>query len=364
MSKKSKNPLNVIFGVFLQEERKNLSNLSIEEICATGMLGISISLYKMMESGYVALNSSRIPDFIRVFERSNLIFDRLAKYIAGQSYIEHLMITHENSPKEAFAELADVDYEFKYFYDKCLPYFRKDDGAIEQKRFIQKELVGELKLFLQNPKYPIASEEMFKGILADKINTVPSLSVEILLNIIDSFAKILPQHFGNIAKDWESENRQIFKSLDGYYFHEKYIVSKDNLDIYKYPFLEYDNFKEVRFIFNSNEKKESLKSEFIKLLSDNRSPLTENVIDKIKFETIKKPQSKFERLLIAPNAKDSNIYLHAFWVFTTVSGNKIGFVGVSGKDVNTVYNLTYKETLDRSEIFEGLWKGLSFEESI
>lgn len=318
---------------------------------------MSSSLYKMAEAGLTSINVNRLPDLMRVFKSSDLLFDRLAKYSAGQSYIDHLMISYKQTPKDSFAELADVDSEFKHLYEKSLVYFDYEEGSIGQKKYVHDELVSEVRLFLQNNKYPIKEEEKFHGVIIKEIMTVPSLNLDILLNIVTSFAKMMPQHYGTIAADWEFENRKLFTSVDGFFNNKKYIIDKKNLSIYTYEFLKNDDFSSVNFIFFSTEGSDKLKNEFVSGLSNSRNnELAVEEKNKINFKSISKKRNETAGLLMHP--KDSRIQLDAFWVFTTKNGNKIGFVGVSGEDINTVYNLTYHETLDRVEIFNKLWQNI------
>jgi len=358
---KQKNPLNVILGAFIQDERRKISNLSIEEICQKSMLGMSVSLYKMTEAGATSFNINRIPNLIRVFKDSDLVFDRLAKFIAGQNIIDNLMSNQDFPAQNAVAELADIDNEFKYLYEKIQRYFDLEEGTREFKDFIQSTAVNEVRLFLQNDKYPIRDSEMFEGTLVKEINKLPSLSLEILLGIVNSFAKISPQHFGHIAAEWERENKKIFTSVDGFYLNTKFIISPKNLGIYKYPYLDMEDFIKVRFIFHSPSRdKKKLLGDFKELLNANRDPLpiiNDPVFEeKVQFETVSNISNDLKTLLTVPGETINT--LQAFWVFTTKSGNKIAFVGVSGDDVNMVYNLTYEDALVRSALFEKIWNSI------
>lgn len=359
MAKKIKNPLDVFFGAFLQEERKLLSDYTIEEICQKGMLGMSSSLYKMAEAGLTSINVNRLPDLMRVFKSSDLLFDRLAKYSAGQSYIDHLMISYKQTPKDSFAELADVDSEFKHLYEKSLSYFEYEEGSLKQKKFVQESLISEIRHFLQNAKYPSEIKEKFAHSLIEKIRKVPTLSIEILINFIDSYSQIAPLHFGDIAAEWEKKNSNSFVENVGFYKDPNLILDKANLRKFNYDYLARKDFKSLKFIFDTDKTQQELEDTFKKNLTEVRNeaklePLDSQAFSKIELKPLEKnKKNKVHELVIDPhNAKND---LQAFWIFTNKEGNQIGFVGISKDFVSIGYNLSYSETERRYTLFKQIW---------
>lgn len=359
MAQKPKSLLNIMFGAFLQEERKRLVNFSLEEICEKGMLSMSVSLYKMTEAGLVSFNINRIPNLIEVFKDSDLRFERLTKYVACQNIVDYYITSQNKAPKEAFGELADIDTEFKHLFEKVRIYYSLEGKTKLQKDFIHKKAIPEIRHFLQLPQYPSDPQQSFESGLIQKVKQVPSLSIELLLDFIGSFTSIIPLHFDKIASEWESKHSydKDFRQVDGYYTDPDLIVSETNLKTFNYDYLSQDNIL-IRYVFDTNENIDDLKAKFKRNLNkcrkDKKLPMFENeVFDKIKF--FKLPNEKksiAEQLLIDPLS--TNKSLQAFWVFTTVRGNKIGFVGINENYVNIGYNLSYAETIERSGKFNTL----------
>jgi len=356
MAAKQKSPLNILFGAYLQEQRKRFPRRdTIEDICTKGQLGISTSLYKMIESGHASLAIHRAPDLIRVFEHTPITFDRLLKFIAGQNLVEYLINNVELSPVQAVAQLAASDDEFRYLYNRILDFFDYDEGSQSQKEFIQKRGIQEINCFLENSKYPPNAEDRLQKNLIEKIKAIPSLNVEIVQNIIDSMVSIMPQHFGHIASEWEIKNANNFSKVQGFYLSSAFIVSEDNLRKYSYPYLD-NKETTIEFMFHGSEDSFQLQEKFQTILTECRkkAQLSLPNFDNVKFKTLNRLQSEFKVLLEDP--LDPSVLLQAFWVFTTKSNEKIGFVGVYNKDVNVVYNLSYEESISRSEMFEQLWQ--------
>lgn len=348
----------MIFGSYIQEERRKLSGLSIEDICQKGMLSMSVSLYKITEAGNTSFNITRIPDLIRVFKNSDLLFDRLTKFISGQNIADNSMSNQNMSAQDAIASLADIDNEFKAFYERIIPYFKFDEGSKKQKEFIQSVAHQEIRYFLQNNKYPMTSSETFDSDLVIKIKKVPSLSINLLLDFVGSFAQIIPLHFDKIAAGWETKNYKEFVTADGLYLNPELIVKKENLMKFNYDYLDQSNFTALRFLFKTNENVDKLKEKFIQNLNKCRKEKKLGELDKSYFSRIhfKSLSAEKEReaikLLIDPLISKNS--LQAFWVFGTKTV-KIGFVGVSENDVNIGYNLSYEDSVKRSEIFDSIF---------
>jgi hypothetical protein len=272
-------------------------------------------------------------------------------------------LTKSITPQDAFVILGDVDEEFKELYarfEKLLPYI---DNQTSLKEAITDEVLNEIGDFLSSQTYPAKTTEMFEGELVKKVKSVPSLSVEILLTFINSFGKLLPQHFGHIAAEWEEENSKYFVSVQGFYMKPEYIIDKENLSVYHYPFLEMRGFKKLDFIFLKDGKDagKALEDEFINLLNKGRENTNLKPFKdakKIEIHTVNKLSEPLKKLISHPI--NTGEYLHAFWVFTTSSGSKIAFVGINQKgEVNIVYNLPYSVAIERSNQFDRIWETLS-----
>jgi len=367
MDQNLKNPLNVIFGSLIQNERKRMPNETIESLCEKGHLGISPSLYKMIEAGHASFNINKIKEIIKTFYQSGFRFNRLIKYISAQNLVDSFMYNLNESQKTALSNLAEMDEEFKALYSRIEKYFDLEDGSKAQKEFMQDIAVMEVKNFLQNDIYPIDSEIKIELDLVNQVKKVPSLNIELLVGFLDSFAKINPQHFGHIAADWEEKNSPKFKSVVGIYSSPKFIVDENNLGTYTYNYLTGKGFNNIRYIFISDKNPKILEQEFEEILNRCRrqnklAEIPSNVLKKkVIFKTTKNHQQSFNDLLRDPN--DSESILQAFWMFTTKKGYKVAFIGVSKKDknvndVNIVYNLSYEESQKRGQLFDKIWNQL------
>lgn len=319
---------------------------------------MSVSLFKMTEAGNTSFNINRIPDLIRVFKDADLIFDRLAKFIVGQNIIDNLMSNHNKSAENAMLELANIDGEFKCLSERIGQYFDFEEGTRPFKDYVQQVGVNEVKLFLQNPKYPMDAVEVFDSKIAEMIKHAPSLSINVLLDFMRSFSNIIPLHFDKIAADWEEHNYHSIITVDGLYLDPQLILKKENLSRFNYKYLTNDKFTSLRFIFKTDENINELKAKFFSDLNTYRKEKNEEKIDKRCLERIHfmaLPVTKIDvvsSLLHDPlNPKNQ---FQGFWVFGTNS-LKIGFIGVTENDVNIGYNLSYSESIKRSKIFDSLF---------
>ncbi len=365
----TKNPLGVFFGSFLQSERKRKkAGIAIHDLAE--QLGISSSLYKMIESGNAPFNIARLFDLIKVFDETNLEFDRLSKYFVGLNYIDFVMKKSDNPKlaKEALASLADNDEEFKVFFHKTEKYFDIIEGSKDQKEFIQDTVINEVSRFLSLRNYTEIISTNYTDELAKQIHAMPTLNIEIVQDVIHSFGKIYPQHFGHIAQEWEDQNCNNFKSVEGFYTNPKFIVSKKNLSAYNYPYLSKDGFTDLRFLFITDEKTNiHLQDEFKRILNEartgNKKIPESDIKKKVHFKTLKRKDKRLadikKDLLRDPN-QEGNMEMQALWIFTTTKGNKIGFIGSedSSGDFNKVYNLSYDETYKRSSALNQIWESI------
>jgi hypothetical protein len=394
MENKHKNPLNVLFGAFIQEERRKLTNININELCQKGMLGMSISLYKMTEAGNTSFNLTRIPNLIRVFKDSDMIFDRVVKLVAGQNYLDYLITNHKETAKNSFAELAKIDEEFRCLFEDIEKYFEYKEGTKEYKEFIQIFGIEHIKAFLQNTKYPLISEtrdseryfsednailpKEFKEPLqfllnpyylqiVTKIMEVPSLSMGPLFDFIKSYSHIIPMHLGRTASDWENENYKNFKGVSGLYAFPELIVSEKNLSIFNHLYLNEESFKGVQYFFIDKmdfKDENHIRDVYFEILNNQRElkemPLVpEKMKQKIFIQII--PKDKKEKALeLLRNPSSPGKHLQAFWYFDILSSaNKIGFTGISNDDGNIVYNLSLADVEIRANKFIQLQKSLS-----
>jgi len=354
MSMSSKNPLSVFFGLFVQHQRKyEKSGITIEELCEKRSLGISVSLYKMIESGNAAFNTNKLFDLIRVFDTANLRFDRLSKYFCALSYVESLM--NEQSAQDAFAQLAAHDEEFNRLYIQLEAYF-EEDVSKKTKDDLEDIIVKEIRAFLSSMVYPSEGGDKFESLLVQEIKKVPSLTAELHMDFITAFSKLSPQHYGHIAEQWERDNASNFCRVDGFFLKPDLIIDKNNFERYDYPYLDKATFEAVNYIFVSSKKKKVLWTDFIDELNKSRkTEIEETGKNKIQIKTLADSAALMELLRHPDNP---SITLEAFWVFTTLKGNKIGFVGVRGGNMNQVYNLSYDEAIKRDEKFRKIWQDI------
>ncbi len=377
MAQKPKNPLNVMFGAFIQNERRNyFPNLTVTEV-AKDELKMSVSLYKMTEAGLASFSLNRLLLLLEKFKDSDFLFDRLLKFAGGQNIVDNLITNKKLTPQFAFEDLAKVDDEFKALYIKTEKYFDYQEDSKEFKDFIQNEAIVEVKRFLQESSYLIETKEEFdeKEIdkkdfdkeLIDKIKYVPSLNIGLLFDFIKSFSGIIPLHFQEIASTWEDDNSKNFESLIGLFEVPELIISKRNFETFHHSYLLEESFKKVRYIFShkSNFKNEDdIKKQYQTILNQCRKEkglkeIPEHIFqEKVSIVILKgKDEEMVRDLLRAPHSPSTR--LQAFWTFyMNTANNKIGFAGVAHMDVNVVYNLSYGEVKKRAGIFKNLWDAL------
>lgn len=374
MAQKPKNPLNVMFGAFMQNERKNyFNNLSVLEV-ARDKLNMSVSLYKMTEAGLASFSLNRLLLLVETFKDSdsNIVFDRLLKFVSGQNIVDNLITNKKLSPKDSFAELANVDDEFRNLFLKTERYFDYEEDSKEMKDFIQNEAILEVRRFLQEPAYTIEikknkGELIFDKQLLDVFKNAPSLNIGLLYDFIKSFSEIIPLHFQEIAAKWEVDNAKHFKELVGLFDIPELIISKKNFKTFHHSYLLEGDFTKVRYIFcekSGFKNKDDIKKQYQIMLNQSRkenklAEIPENIFTKkVSIEILETKDIEIVRnILRAPN--NLSTHLQAFWSFyMKADNNKIGFAGVVQSDVNVVYNLSYSEAMRRSDLFDNLWDSL------
>ncbi len=371
MAQKPKNPLNVMFGAFIQDERRQqFANLSVTEL-AKDKLKMSVSLYKMTEAGLASFSLNRVINFLETFKDSELIFDRVLKFIAGQNIVDNLIIK-QKTPQQASEDLAKIDEEFRALYINTEKYFEYEDGSPEHKEFIQNKAIEEVRRFLQTPSYAVHKSDIlektsFDKELLKKLKIIPSLSMGLFFEFIESYSHFIPLHFGDIAAKWEDDNSSTFESLDGLFDVPEMIIDKKNLEKFHHSYIAEEQFKAVRYVFCKKSKfkdKQEIVDEYKRILNECRKEkglpmISKNVFDSKVSVEILNPEDldMIKSLLRLPHSPAT--LSKAFWFFhLKPGGSRVGFTGVVQNDVNIVYNLSYGDLNERVVDFNILWKTL------
>jgi transcriptional regulator with XRE-family HTH domain len=364
------NPLQRMLGNFLRLERTRLGYSSAE---VARRLGLTDTYFRMAESGRAALNQSLVFKIIEVFAATNapthdsrtISFNRFALYLVGTHWIGAEMATHdsdEDAAKNAFESLAYLVADFQTLYEHTRIYFELDEGSPEQKRFLEEVAAPEIGEFLRSEFYGSAGGKDRDFLRLDEL---PTLNVEIILDLKQSLAGRSFVHTDKIAAKWEVDRAPQFKFQRGLFSTSDLIVGEENLDVFHYEFLGQSRFRESRLIFvNADESERALTAQFVALLNRARararglSPLSKHEQDKLKFVCLTPAERKAHKDEIETLLRRDNRGHKAYWSFETHAGLDISFVGVRDSNAENIRNLTLRDARERAQKFERLWSPL------
>ena len=149
------NPLQRMLGVFLRVERTRLGYSSQD---VARRLGLSDSYFRLVEAGRAALSQGLVFRIIDTFAAINtqtqvrgINFSRLAIFLVGIHWVGSEMAAHKEgkaSGKRAVETLASLVDDFQRFYDATKRYFSFEEGADDQKQFLEDVAAPEVRDFL------------------------------------------------------------------------------------------------------------------------------------------------------------------------------------------------------------------------
>jgi transcriptional regulator with XRE-family HTH domain len=364
------NPLQRMLGVFLRVERTKLGFTSAE---VARRLDLTDTYLRLAESGRAALNQGLVFKIIEVFAATNapthdnrtINFNRFALYLVGTHWVGAEMAAQDSDDdagRSAFEGLASAVADFQTLYEHIRRYFAFDEGSAEQKRFLEEVVAPEVGEFLRSEFYGSGGGGDRDFLRLDEL---PTLNVEILLDVKRSFAGRSFVHTDKIAAKWEADRASQFKFQRGLFRTTDLIVDETNLDLFHYDCLGQPGFRESRLIFvNSREDERALTERFVRLLNEARArvrglnPLYESDEDKLRFVCLTPAERKAHHDEIETLLRRDLMDHTAYWSFETHAGLDISFVGVGEGNVESIRNLTLRDARERAQKFERLWSSL------
>ena len=366
------NPLQRMLGTYLRLERIRLGYSSAE---VARRLGLTDTYFRLAESGRAALNQSLVFKIIEVFAASNtpthdnrtISFSRFALYLVGTHWVGAEMASQKSqgsAAKRGFEALAALVSDFQILYERTGAYFDLEEGDA-QKHFLENVAAPEVGIFLRSEAYD-NPENTNKELL--RVDELPTLNIDILLDLKRSLTGRSFVHTYEIAAKWESERATQFRYFRAVFKDPGLVLNQGNLDIFHYEYLHQRLFLEGRFIFIDSEKNETdLKNEFVKLQNIGRKkappdlglkPLTGDEIDKIKFICLNSDErerykSELEELL----CRDGRVH-EAYWAFETHLGLQVAFIGVCDENLENIRNLVLRDANKKLADFSMLWNDI------
>lgn len=377
------NPLQRMFGAFMRLERTRLDYSSAE---VAARLGLSDTYLRLAEAGRATLNQSLVFKIIEVFADSNapthdsrtINIMRLALFMIGMHWVGAEMAAHpdKNYAFEAMANLAERVTDFQIFFERTKDYFRVENRSDETERAFLENIGGpEVGEFLRSDSYGgQEAKEIETNILPLRdLLPLPTLNIDIILDLKHSLAGRSFVHTTDVASKWEDHRASQFVYERGLYRDSNLIVSKSNLAIFHYNHLAETSFKGVQMIFKTSSAKSSgaLRNTFFTELNAGRvkvgrEPLNVHDLEhKVLFKILTPDQQATHQNALEKiwrrNTNDPSSLSHdAYWSFETRSLLPIGFVGWhDNKSPESTRNLTLSEAIEKDRLFKSLWKQLS-----
>ena len=364
------NPLQRMLGTYLRLERTRLGYSSAD---VAKRLNLTDTYYRLAESGRAALNQGLAFKVIEVFAASSvpthdnrtISFGRFALYHVGTHWVGAEMAAREaedGAAKGAFETLASLVADFQTLYERTQRYFELEEGTPEQKRFLEEVVAPEIGEFLRSDFYgsgAVAGKDFLK------LDDVPTLNVEMILDLKQSLAGRSFVHTDQIAAKWESNRAAQFKIQRGLFRTPALIVSEANLERFHWEFLSSSRFLWSRLIFvDSGESKERLKERFVSLLNKGRtkikglSPISTQEAVKLEFVCLTAEQrNNYREYIESLLLRELNQH-DAFWSFETHAGLDVSFIGVRGDKTENIRNLNFREASERAQLFDRLWNSV------
>lgn len=367
------NPLQRMLGTYLRLERTRLGYSSSD---VADRLGLSDTYLRLAESGRASLNQSLVFKVIEVFADSNapthdsrtISFSRFAQFMVGMHWVGAEMAaqtSNDEAGRRAFEDLAVRVGDFQVLFERTKRYFDlKDD---EQRSFLEDVAAPEVGEFLRSRSSVTDPDEDEKKWSRDifamrDLLDIPTLNIDILLDLKQALAGRPFVHTAEIAAKWETQRASQFRSVRGL-FRASTLVSKSNLDEFHYEFLSEKRFAQVRLIFtDSSQSAGVLKKNFIAFVNSGRkrkawlAPLTPEEIGKIHFVALTEADClRHQKALADLRHRVPADGREGYWSFETHSGLHIGFVGQPDENPASTLNLNLRDSFGRARLFEHLW---------
>jgi transcriptional regulator with XRE-family HTH domain len=357
MAISGKNPMVQMFGTYLRLKR-NAGNKSVAD--AARILGVGSSFVRAIEAGSYPLNPNRIDKLRQLLSEEYIDPERAINFFIGLQFVQFQMEAGETG-YEALKKLSDLTEDFKKFYENVKVFFEYSEDSLQQKKFLEEKAILEVTNFLTQKFYVEESRKQFNSVLIDTIRNTRTIHLETIMEVRDLLERHPPLHVGDVAANWENINAKRLKCLKGIFQEASYIISESNVRKFTYDYLFEEKFEFLNFIFLEGDTEKILKEKFVTLLNDARKKvskkeLTQSEVDKINIRCVKYLNVKSECDKVLEGENSIIINSKAFWVFSMISGNEIGFIGVPQAEDYKVLNLTYKDTLERIKYFDNIWE--------
>jgi hypothetical protein len=369
-----KNLLSVALGNYLIKERAALINSKSKDVAAA--IGISDSLYRMIEAGSARIHPKYILDFIKVFNASSIQFNAFAEIIFLIQFLDSFT---DNANKYSGALNNLLTKTNKYI--KILEPLEQLSLELQKSKpknveVLQAVIVEELKSFLSLGDLHSKTQSEIQESYPDTFfKDIPTNQVGIFEKIKE-FVLTQPRTYSSATSwDWEKNNKTFFKNCFILDKQPEIITGLKNLSNYRYEYLWEANFEKTCILFISNETPEKHKDVFKKNLKksfDNRSKQNDvegqrakerlitfdKIIDeKIEMKCISAESDKIEANKIL-KATESNNY-NAAWVFSLSNFLNVGVRAIlEGDEARLTQGdyLTFEETYTILKELEELWK--------
>lgn len=343
-----KNPLAVVLGVYLQNERKR-SQKNIPEWSKE--IFYSESAYRMIESGGTLPALVKCIPLLKLLPEKNLTFGSLSVFLVAAHALDHLIVLKNGDVRKGFAKLCTLLPE----YERFLPYF--EPGG-DQKDFIEKKLLRELKIILKIIPSDPADHRLSENVMITKLLDMPSIQLDIILDQIKRFQNTPPLHVGRFATDWLKSVSKEITTYEGLFTRPDEILNETHMTEFWLPFLWEEQFESVRLIFISDESDEQIKEKFIHLLSQASKQYRKKLSDRerslISIKTISPTSKMHEVRELTLSTEDWLTESSSFWQYS-LEGFHIAFVGLFHHQFPQAANIRYGETRRRNTLFEKLW---------
>lgn len=363
------NPLQRMLGTFLRLERARLG-YSTKEVATR--LGLTDTYLRLAESGRAALNQSLVFKLIEIFAASNapthdsrtISFDRFAIFLVGTHWVGAEMGSQQGNGlagKRALETLGSLVGDFQKFYEGTKAYFDLREGE-DQTRYLEEVAAPEVGAFLRMEDYA-RTDLPVRDIL--QVADVPTLNIDVVLDLKRSLADRPFVHTAEIAAEWESRKAPQFQLVCALFRTPDFILAQDNLDLFNYEYLNFRGFRELRFVFmKSPDDAAALTERFVKRLNIGRAKakssdltvLSKSEIDKLKFVRLEPPESARYNTICEELLRHDDKAHDAYWSFETRFGLPISFIGLREKNLENVRNLNLRDADRKFEGFKALWE--------
>lgn len=287
------------------------------------------------------------------------------------------MATHprQDADRRATEALASRDTDFDIFFTRTKRYFELPEDA--KKAFLEEVAAPEVGLFLRSDSYGRTGIQEIRNDILDlqkDLLDLPTLNIDILLDLKRALAGRSFVHTDDVAAKWEAQRASQFRRVRGLYLNEKLIVDQANFDRFHYDFLKEEQFSALQFIFmNAGRSRDALKTAFITYLNKGRknapetqrlSPLTTDEQAKIHIMTLSEAQREEHEMVLTQlrRADGSNAMTYAaYWSFETLYDLNIGFLGwrADNNNADSTRNLTLESSVAKANLFTTLWNTLN-----